>query len=529
LRIRAPHTAGMLVLGLALPAVADAAPRGFADGVAAGEVTRSSAMLWTRADSSGSVVLKVSRVAALTRCSSLRPAEGVRRRSLTAAARNDNTVRTTVRNLRPGTRYFYRFCRDADTRSALGRFTTAPERASTERIRFGLTGDADGTINPATGAPAYNRFEVYRRMAAERNDFNVNLGDIMYSDTAVAGVPPALTLQEKWAKYRLNLTYPNLRRLRSAAALYSHWDDHEFIDDFSVPSHGLDLFRAGATAFLDYNPARYRRSTGLYRSFRWGRNVELFFLDERSFRSLSAGRTPACFNQSVGAPDPWPQLPPRLRELVGSQLQLPSAFRAPVAPECIAVLNDASRTLLGAAQLRAFTRAVQRSTATFKVIVNEVPIQSIYWDPYDRWEGYEAERRALLTTLSQRVRNVVFLTTDFHANLVNHVRLATFPEEGGPIDTGIFDIVTGPVALKTMAVDTDLKTRPGVSEILRALFRAPPPNGLGMSCAALDVYSYAQVDVTARRLSVTLKDAQGRRVKETPSGPSCARVDIPRR
>ena len=91
-------------------------------------------------------------------------------------------------------------------------------------------------------------------MAKERNDFNVNLGDVMYSDSAVPGVPVALTLQDKWAKYRLNLSYPNLRLIRSETGLYSHWDDHEFIDDFSIPQYGQALYASGKKAFLDYSP-----------------------------------------------------------------------------------------------------------------------------------------------------------------------------------------------------------------------------------------------------------------------------------
>jgi hypothetical protein len=35
-----------------------------------------------------------------------------------------------------------------------------------------------------------------------------------------------------------------------------------------------------------------------------------------------------------------------------------------------------------------------------------------------------------------------------------------------------------------------------------------------MRCAALDTYSYAQVTVTRQRLTVTLKDAKGRPVRE---------------
>ena len=33
------------------------------------------------------------------------------------------------------------------------------------------------------------------------------------------------------------------------------------------------------------------------------------------------------------------------------------------------------------------------STARFKVIMNELPIQQYYVLPYDRWEGFEAERQ----------------------------------------------------------------------------------------------------------------------------------------
>ena len=50
-------------------------------------------------------------------------------------------------------------------------------------------------------------------------------------------------------------------------------------------------------------------------------------------------------------------------------------------------------------QLQKFKRDIKRSTATFKVIFNEVPIQQYYALPYDRWEGYAAERQELLNFL----------------------------------------------------------------------------------------------------------------------------------
>ena len=118
--------------------------------------------------------------------------------------------------------------------------------------------------------------------------FNIDLGDTIYSDSEVAGAPIARTVSEKWGKYRLGLTLPALEWLRRSAGLYSHWDDHEFIDDFSRAEHGGAIYAAGVKAFTDYAPVAKPSANGLYRTFRWGKNLELFFLDERSFRSAKA-------------------------------------------------------------------------------------------------------------------------------------------------------------------------------------------------------------------------------------------------
>jgi alkaline phosphatase D len=519
----------LLAVGLALPGVAGAAP-GFAEGVSSGEITASSARLWTRAPAPGPVTLLVSKRKKALRCGSGPAAlkllrARVKRKLLAATPVTDLTVQARVKRLRRRTRYRYRFCQGGSV-SAIGKFRTAPSRKSRRTIRFAVTGDADGAFNPATGQPAYNQFEVYRQVAAERNDFNVNLGDIIYSDSAVPGVPVALTLPDKWAKYRLNLAYPNLRLLRAQAGLYSHWDDHEFIDDFSIPQYGNALYESGKKAFLDYSPVRFSSRFGLYRSFRWGKNLEIFFLDERSFRSNNASNDPACRNPATGQPDPLPQLPPRLRS---GLIPNPAFATFPTAAQCQAVLNDPTRTMLGATQLARFENAVKRSKATFKVIMNEVPIQKMYFVPYDRWEGYNAERESLLKFLQANVPNVVFITTDLHATLINNVRYTTFPEEGASKDTGMLDFVTGPVAKNTFGTDANAKlANPNAATAVEALFKAPRPFGLGMRCAALDVDSYVQVRVTSKRLTVSPLDQNGQLVRESGATP-CAPVPIPAR
>ena len=61
--------------------------------------------------------------------------------------------------------------------------------------------------------------------------------------------------------------------------------------------------------------------------------------------------------------------------------------------------------MLGKRQLTRFLRDVRRSTATFKVIVNETPLMQLFALPYDRWDGYAPERQRVVD--ARRVKNVV--------------------------------------------------------------------------------------------------------------------------
>ena len=67
-----------------------------------------------------------------------------------------------------------------------------------------------------------------------------------------------------------------------------------------------DLRRRGRAPSSTTRPRRTGRRRGLYRTFRWGRNLELFFLDGRSFRSAKA--TAACGG------DIAPTAPPAVRQ-----------------------------------------------------------------------------------------------------------------------------------------------------------------------------------------------------------------------
>ena len=336
----------------------------------------------------------------------------------------------------------------------------------------------------------------------------------------------ATTVPQKWAKYRINLGLDPWANARGSAAYYAHWDDHEFINNFSplanefplgvgtVRVNGRALYQRSVKAFRNYNPITYSGQNGIYRSFRWGKNLEIFFLDERSFRSRLADYQGNCDNPpGSGERDLAPTAPQSTRNLFSV---IVPQLANPVPPQCTQAINDPERTLLGDRQLRRFKNAIRRSTATFKVIFNELPIQQYYIDPYDRWEGYAAERQNLLRFLADNVDNVVFLAADVHANLVNDVRFQTL-EEGGPVNSGITEIATGPIATATYALEISRETENESSGALvhDAFLKPPPPNGVGMQCAAIDQFSYTQVTVTRNQLRVQLRDIGNDRVKDT--------------
>jgi alkaline phosphatase D len=521
------HMNRLLPLALTIMLLAAApsafAARGFQYGVAAGDVTSSSAILWGKAKKSGKYTLQVALNKRFTRFKAA---------SVRARKSHDNTVQKTMKRLKPGKRYFFRFV-GRRAKSATGSFVTAPKPSQSKTVEFAWSGDQDFNATPGQRKPFWNDGGVLRRMKAERNAFNVMLGDSIYSDSEVPGRlnPIALSVKQKWAKYKVNLKNRALQALRGSAGFYSQWDDHEFVNDFSPQESSFDnnvniaggtLYKRGAQAFRDYAPVRWTKRDGLYRSFRWGRNLEVFFLDERSFRSANADANHVCDNPQTGRPDLAPTAPQTTRTLFSA---VTPSLAQPVSPACTAAINDPNRTYLGRRQMERFKAAVKNSTARFKVIMNELPIQQYYILPYDRWEGFEAERQELLQYLRDNVKNVVFLTTDVHATLINDARLKTL-ESGGPVNSGIMDVTVGPVATANFGIEIDQTTGQQDSYKLvdGAFLTPPPPGGVGMRCSVLDQFSYGQVRATSTALTITPKDINGQ--VQTDNGQPCT-VTLP--
>jgi alkaline phosphatase D len=516
--------ASVVAAALALPAVAPAAPP-FINGVTAGEITEDSAIIWGQSETTGNVRAQVATDGGFQGL--------VAKRTLRAKPKADRTFQAEIKGLDADSTYHYRFCQGQSC-SDEGSFRTAPEPDQAETIRFAYSGDETGVAAPGETEPFWGQMKAFQSMVAEGNHFNIDFGDTIYSDPEVPNFPTAVTVEEKWQMYRAKLALANQRAIRASTGIYNHWDDHEFINDFSKAEDGTQIYDNGVEAFRDYMPVTYSKKDGIYRSFRWGRNLELFFLDERSFRSAKASANGVCDNPATpGEADLAPAAPAATRSLFS--ILVPS-LAEDVSEACLAEINSPDRTLLGSAQLERFTNAVSKSTATWKVVMNETPIQQFYALPYDRWEGYAHERVRLLNELiAADVDHLVFLTTDTHAALANVIRYRTLPGDSAPsnvptgtppIATPYQDFVIGPVATTPFWGEIDEVTgTPGSGALVSNAFFKPPPSsgGMGMACAQGGENSYAEVTVTSSQLTVEYKDEDGNILLDsngtTPCGP----------
>ncbi len=487
----------------------------FTDGVASGDVTSTSAILWTRIDRAATVKVEV------WSNPHLHGKKAFQKVIHHVSADRDFTIKADATGLRPDTTYSYRFKHDDEdgaSFSEVGTFRTAPSAGSASDVRFTYTGDADGTRLPG-GAPAFNDFEVLDAARLEGGAFWVFDGDTIYADSPFRSSGPAETLAEYHAAHRENRSYANLRELLAATSVYATMDDHEVMNDYDAATIDPARYAAGRRAFLDYYSVRESglphdpscAGDPLYRRFAWGSEVELFLLDERSCRSADAA--------AVCLTDLGPTLPTSVR-----QSGVLAFFLTPSPPPgCLAAIFDPARTLLGSAQKARLLSDLAASTAKWKLVVSQEPIQQFFALPYDRWEGYGAERNEILTFIQANgIEGVKFLTTDMHATLLNQVALDVF---AAPTPIAV-ELVTGPVATNTFQTEViRLAGEIGLSvfnDLLTFVARA--------DCRNLDRNSYGLVEVLAGAGTVTLKskDENGAAVMNQAARPiPCSVTDGP--
>ncbi|MFQ5931260.1 MAG: alkaline phosphatase D family protein [Nitrospiraceae bacterium] len=389
-------------------------------GVAAGDVTSNSALVWFR--TAGPVVAQVEWRADSDFVAGPPPgsnsSEFGRSALLTTTKERDFTATAALHGLKPDTLYRYRvltanvgpktdFHRIADEVAA-GRFTTAPSHDASQPTRFLWSGDLGGQHRCRQGQAGY---AIFDRMLHTRPEFAVLLGDLIYGDERCASPPNApgsgfraTTLEQFRAKHRYQRGAPALTRFLASVPVYAIWDDHEVRNNFSG-SHD-PLMPVGRQALLEYWPIRTppEEPHRLYRKVKRGADLELFILDTRQYRSRNA------------EPD------------------------------------GVSKTMLGAAQRDWLLDGLRRSTALWKVIATSVPLSTPKagtrlvpgndsWARAADGTGFHAELRAIVNViLAHRIRNVVWLAADVHFAQVN----AYDPDLDGVVD--FHEFIAGPLS-----------------------------------------------------------------------------------
>jgi alkaline phosphatase D len=222
---------GALAAGMAW----DCAP--FPTGVASGDPTVDSVLLWTRvaADADTELTWELATDPIFDTV--------VTSGSAVATAARDWTVQVEATGLSAATTYYYRFATPDGATSATGRTRTAPDDdATSARI---------ASMSCASAFSGY--FNPYARLA-ERDDLAlvVHLGDYIYDAVdeeeevrLPAEYPAVPETEAEWrARHRYYLADPDLRAARGAHPWVALWDNHDIARALAdAEQRSIEVFR----------------------------------------------------------------------------------------------------------------------------------------------------------------------------------------------------------------------------------------------------------------------------------------------
>jgi alkaline phosphatase D len=367
----------------------------------------------------------------------------------TAIARPEwaHAVHVEADGLRPDRWYWYRFVAGSAA-SPVGRTRTLPAaEALPARLRFAFASCQKYEIGYYT---------AYEHMAREDLDLVVHLGDYIYEkgdgNGAVRphGTPEIFTIDDYRRRYALYKSDPALQAVHAMAPWIVTWDDHEVSNNYAAAISEkpdsvstADFLRrraAGYQAYFEHMPLRRSALPSgpdmlLHRRLEFGRLVNFHVLDTRQYRTDQ------------------PQ---------GDGLKPPSP-----------VLLDPRGTILGERQRTWLFDGLERSTATWNALAQQVMVAAVDRAPgrdvaysMDKWTGYEFERRRLLAHLrDRRIGNPVVLTGDIHENWAHELPGDPERPDAAPVAVefvGTSITSSGDGAEKPAYLDTVLAENPGV-------------------------------------------------------------------
>jgi alkaline phosphatase D len=508
-------------------------------GIAAGDVSATSAVIWSRASGAAQMVVEYSALGA--------PAWPAQRRVGAAVeAGSDFTGKIVLDGLTPDTRYLYRvrFVRSdgSDALSETGQFKTPPTDTVARPVSLVWWGDVGGQgycRDPEHG------YALFTQMARLAPDVALANGDSVYTDytcepvTTVPDHPrnalsadpetaayqvvsaadprlktPAEVLAAYRAKWKYNLEDEPYRRFRAQTAHVYQWDDHEVINDWAPGEPAIGALRGaadprplsallgpGRQSFLEFTPIP--PPGRIHRSVRLGKLAELFVLDGRSFRDENT------------VPDgPGTVL----------DVRFPGGERRR--------LEGKAKTMLGTEQREWLVGALGAAEArgvTWKIIASDVPLSAVtgsyqvfapegamvpLYNVRDSWAagprlgsdrdgnagnpfGFESELHRILAAIKAGgIRNVVFLSGDVH-----HARFLRYEPDGDLAGLVFHEFIAGP-ASAVSAPAGPLSRRFNPIELYARGRRAEPARPSFLNFGVLRVGSDGL-------LAIEIRDAEG--------------------
>jgi alkaline phosphatase D len=376
-RRQALRTGAVAAASWLAPACAEpvAPTEGFAWGVASGDPTARSVILWTR------LAVEVPTEVRVEVFRDPEASDLVVEELALADPERDGCVKIDVEGLVPATTYYYRFSAPGAV-SDLGRTRTLPEGA-VDRVRLAFV--------TCTNL-GYGFFHGYRRLA-ERADLAmiVHLGDTMYEYAegvygalrALDPVNETVTLPDYRRRYAWYRGDADLREAFRQHPVLPVWDDHEFANnahragalehDPALEGTWEARVAAARRAFFEWYPVR--DETRVHRVFTFGDLSRVALLDTRM-----DGRDPPPASET---------------ERVSPDRRIASADQEAWLRALLAQ-GDVVHTLLGN----------QVVLAPFLTLGN-----------LDAWDGFPAQQGRILSAIASAPSLVSVLTGDTHSSL----------------------------------------------------------------------------------------------------------------